>query len=248
MNRDNITWFDITDSTNNEALKAMDTAPDKSVWAAKFQTAGRGQRGNKWESTKGENLMFTILFKPTFLKPQEQFIVSQIVALGVKSYLKQKGVDAKIKWPNDIYVGDEKICGILIEHSIMGDSLSASIIGIGINLNQKLFLSDALNPTSLSILTGDTYNVEAELNEVLAEIFNYYDIISKCDMESRGKIEEEYHNSLYRLNQYFEFEDCNSATRFRAKIVGVDRYACMILEDTNGDKKSYAFKEVKYIL
>ncbi|MBQ7773428.1 MAG: biotin--[Bacteroidales bacterium] len=148
-----IKWYGTLDSTNSQARREAEESCEGSVWIADFQTAGRGQRGNRWESRKGENLTFSILFKPEFLPPHKQFLISQVCAVGIYRYLAGKGMPASIKWPNDIYIGNKKICGILIENSISGDKLSVSIAGIGLNLNQTQFASDAPNPTSLLIET-----------------------------------------------------------------------------------------------
>ncbi len=144
-----IKWFKSIDSTNLQAHRELPHAEEGTVWVADFQTAGRGQRGNSWESSKGENLLFTILLRPDFVPVADQFSISQITALAIVKYLESKGLQPKIKWPNDIYINDKKICGILIEHTLSGANLSASILGIGININQMVFESDAPNPTSL---------------------------------------------------------------------------------------------------
>lgn len=144
-----VNWLKVVDSTNSEAQRCRHDSPDFTVWAAEFQTAGRGQRGNTWESAVGENLTFSILFKPAKFLSTRQFELSEVVALGVVNYLSTKGIKAKIKWPNDIYVEDKKICGILIENTLSSDTLSVCIAGIGLNLNQRIFRSDAPNPTSV---------------------------------------------------------------------------------------------------
>ena len=125
-----IKWYQTLDSTNTQAAREMSQAPCGTVWIADFQTAGRGQRGNRWESAKCENLTFSILFKPTFLSPVQQFAISEVAAIGVCRYLCSKGLPAQIKWPNDIYIGNKKICGMLIEHSISGANLAGSIVFI----------------------------------------------------------------------------------------------------------------------
>lgn len=255
-----INWFDTTDSTNAQAFREIETAPEGSVWIADFQTAGRGQRGNKWESVKGKNLTFTTLFRPVFLPVSKQFSISQIVALGVCKYLKDKGVDAKIKWPNDIYIGDKKICGILIEHTICGDKLAGSIAGIGVNLNQMQFDSNAPNPTSLLLLTGKEveYDRKKELSALLSHIYTLYeDLRAGYEQEIR----EEYMAHVYRLNQYHYYieispdalvnmpvEQVDGGVLIEGRITGVDENACLILEHRDGTVKHYAFKEIRYIL
>ncbi|MBP6454521.1 MAG: biotin--[acetyl-CoA-carboxylase] ligase, partial [Bacteroidales bacterium] len=129
-----IIWLETIDSTNKEALRRSDDLTDFTILAAEYQSEGRGQKGTSWESAKGSNLTFSLVLKPDMIKAENQFIISQIAAVGVYEYLVSKGIDAKIKWPNDIYVGDKKIAGILIENFIEGDSLSESIVGVGLNL------------------------------------------------------------------------------------------------------------------
>ena len=129
------TWLDSVDSTNSYCMKlAQSGEPEGLVVASFFQKQGRGQRGNRWESESGKNLTFSLLLRPSFMKVEEQFDISKIVALAISDWLKSNNVDACIKWPNDIYVGDKKIAGILIENSFCSSTLDVSIIGIGLLL------------------------------------------------------------------------------------------------------------------
>ncbi len=171
-----ITWFTQIDSTNSEAHRNADTAPEGSVWAARFQTKGRGQYDRKWISTQGENLLATLLLRPTFLPTNEQALISKCTALGICDFLSLYGVDARIKWPNDIYSGTNKICGILIEHIISGNNFVASIIGFGININQTSF-DGAPNPTSLALETGKNHSPELLLPQVLQCIQKWYQLV-----------------------------------------------------------------------
>ena len=134
-------------STNTEAKKAGYRHGDAII--AREQTAGRGQRGNKWSSRAGENLTFSLVWEPTFLEAKRQFLLSEAVALALTDTLAKWDVRSKIKWTNDIYVGNKKICGILIEHDLEGMYLSRTIIGVGLNVNQAHFTSNAPNPISL---------------------------------------------------------------------------------------------------
>ncbi len=251
MNRNiKINWLEVVDSTNLEAARCMAESDNMTIWFAEFQTAGRGQRENKWESRKSENLTFSILFKPDNLLASRQFIVSQAVSLGVVDYLKIKGIDAKIKWPNDIYVGDRKICGMLIENSIASANLTASIVGIGLNLNQREFDTNLPNPTSV-ILEKMKQEDECALNlslrlelKLLLEsiLFNY--LVSEREPEF---IEEKYHSFLYRLGQESKFLE--DGVEIRAKVKGVNKNnACLILELGTGECKEYSFKEIQYII
>lgn len=252
-----INWYRTLDSTNSEAQRHLDLAPEGSVWAADFQTSGRGQRGNTWESARGENLMFTVLFRPEFLPAARQFLISQAAALGVCRYLCEKGLNACIKWPNDIYVGDKKICGMLIEHTWGGDKLSASIAGIGINLNQVKFDSDAPNPTSLLLEAGGSpRDRKQELQLVLERIFAYYEILRTAfdgphaaeGGDAVRELEAEYLGRLYRRGEWHRFKETPSGAEFTAKITGIDASACLVLEQENGTEKAYAFQEIRYIL
>lgn len=255
-----INWFATIDSTNTQALREIATAPEGSVWIADFQTAGRGQRGNAWESVRGKNLTFTLLLRPEFVLVTNQFELSQVVSLGVCRYLKEQGIDAKIKWPNDIYAGNKKICGMLIEHTWNGDKLAASIAGIGINLNQTEFASDAPNPISLLLLTQreKEYDRKVELNRVLSHIYTLYEELKNGYAE---EIQGEYLENLYRFNEFHRFveidpdvpadlpvEKMKSGREVTARIIGVNEQGCLLLEHQTGERKVYAFKEIKYLL
>lgn len=260
-----IKWYRTIDSTNTQAAREMDTAEEGSVWIADFQTAGRGQRGNKWESSEGENLTFTVLLRPEFLHPAQQFQISQVCALGVCRYLSDKGLPVKIKWPNDIYIADKKICGMLIENSVRGDKLAVSISGIGLNLNQKVFSSDAPNPTSLLLelpvpqeVNEGKYNRKEELSLLLGYIFTAYQELKDGFYP---QLNDEYVQNLYRLNSFHKFMEINpdaqvnmpvekiaGGKEITARIIGVDSYGCAVLELENGEQRSYPFKGIRYII
>ena len=171
-----IIWLQSVDSTNEEAKRHISDIDNLSVLSAWEQTAGRGQRGNTWTSAPGENLMFSIVLKfsdkPDFgagsaclphFPAREQFVLNEITSLSVVDFLSLHGISARIKWPNDIYVGSKKICGILIENSLRGSVVSSSIIGIGLNINQRNFNVNLPNPTSMVIEKGDTCHSETPL-------------------------------------------------------------------------------------
>ncbi len=243
-----IIWYDSIDSTNSEAIRQFERCDDFTVFAARFQSGGRGQKGTRWESETGKNLTFSVVIKPDSLKAKTQFIISQIVTVGLKRYLSSKGIDAKIKWPNDIYVGDKKICGILIESFLSGDIMSGSIIGIGLNVNQSIFVSDAPNPVSMSIIKGIDYNLEEELDLLVGYIDKLYRLYVKSPSGRESELKAEYLESLYRRDYFYKYEDLLSGEIFYAKITGIDANACLTLERQNGDSASYSFKEIRYIL
>ena len=162
-----ITWYDTIDSTNSEALRRLPELPSGTVLAAREQTAGRGQRGNTWFTEPGKNLTFSIVLKPSGLAAGEAHLLNYLASVTVAEFLEGYGVSCCIKWPNDIYVGRKKICGILVENSLSGGRVAASLIGIGININQKEFPQLA-NATSLSLATGREYVLEDCLKAFMA--------------------------------------------------------------------------------
>ena len=244
MFKDKIKWFNVIDSTNNEAYRNLSTSPHGTVWAARFQTAGRGQKGNKWESAAGENLMFSILLHPAFLPAEKQFVISEIVALSVCDLLESWEIEATIKWPNDVYVGDKKILGVLIEHFLSGTNLSASIVGIGLNLNQTHFRSDAPNPTSVVIETGQERSLEDALDTLLDCLSLRYE---QALHGAAREIEEAYCARLYRLHQWKRYLRTSNHTEFEGYITGVDKYGCLKVLLRNGREEVFAFKEIGYV-
>ena len=181
-----IMWFKSVDSTNEEARRRISEIDNLSVLSALEQTAGRGQRGNKWTSNAGENLMFSVVlkFSPEYsgLDARDQFVLNEIAALSVVDFLRSHGIHAQIKWPNDIYVGSRKICGILIENSLRGNRLSSSIIGIGLNINQRNFDVNLPNPTSMVLCRPDLncHSVSPECN---SDFSQYHSDSSQCHSE-----------------------------------------------------------------
>jgi len=252
---DSIRWFDTVDSTNTRLMNDKADLPDKTVYAARFQTAGRGQKGNRWESRAGENLTFSILLKPDAITAADQFILSQIVALGLTDYLAGEGVPATIKWPNDIYAGDRKICGTLIEPTLSDGRVAAAVAGIGLNLNQRAFDPSLPNPTSLTLQTGKAYDIKEELPKLLACIFSYYDKL--YSPYARNGFDAFYLEKLYRRGEWRFFEELpasdiptehRSGLRIEARILGIDTKARLLLEHRDGTLHAYGFKEIKYLL
>ncbi len=155
--------FESLPSTNSYAafLLKNEVIPEGAIVSAEYQTTGRGQGSNIWESENGKNLLISIILYPSIIYPASQFLISMALSLGICDFLKRFIPDCSIKWPNDIYVNDDKIAGILIENSIMGDKIESTIAGIGLNINQEKFLSDAPNPVSLSLITGKKYDLNS---------------------------------------------------------------------------------------
>ena len=240
-----IVHLDEVNSTNAyiQSLPKEEALPNGSLVWADFQTAGRGQIGNVWESAAGENLTFSMIFYPSFLKANNQFLISQIVALSVKQALDSYTDDISIKWPNDIYWKDKKICGMLIENDLAGQYIYSSIIGIGININQEKFCGGAPNPVSLSQIVGKKVDVEEVLRRFLEPIYGNY---LKLMNEETDEIRCQYLDSLYRKEGFFLYKDAEGD--FMAEFAGIEPTGHLLLRDKNGRMRRYEFKEVKFRL
>ena len=234
--------FDTTASTNDDARNEKYCEGDV-VWAD-FQTAGRGQRGHEWHSRKGENLTFSVVLEPTFVPIAEQFSVSEVVALALVDMLAEYSIDAKIKWTNDIYVGDRKLVGILIEHSLAPTSLRRTIVGVGINVNQTEFDASLPNPVSMAQLLGKELDAEAVLHCFIDHLQHNYELLRSGAKEELHDI---YNALLYRKNEYHTYA-LPSGEKFRAKIVGTAPSGALRLESEEGTAKDYLFKEVEFII
>ena len=245
MNKDNetpqILWLKETDSTNNHLRRLLDKEqlPEGSLVVTDFQTAGKGQVGNSWESEAGENLMFSILLYPDFIPANRQFLISQIASLSVKETLDAYTDFIQVKWPNDIYWKDRKICGMLIENDLSGQLLYCSIIGIGLNLNQSLFRSNAPNPISLTQITGKKYDREEVLNRFLRIFFQYYCLLLQ---EKEEEVRTAYMQALYHGEGYHRYRDGQG--QFEARIQAIEPTGHLILQLRDGEQRRYAFKEV----
>lgn len=234
-----------TNSTNNylQSLCSKQKVEELTVVVADFQTSGRGQRGNSWESDSGKNLLFSIVIFPEFLEARRQFLISQIISLAIKEELDTYTTDISIKWPNDIYWKEKKICGMLIENDLMGRNISQSIAGIGININQETFHSFAPNPVSLRQITGKEFDLFEILKNIVLRIQSYYSLLKKGNTES---IVCQYEMSLFRKEGMHRFKDTNG--EFLARIICVEPEGRLILEDEILNKRGYMFKEVEYLL
>ena len=226
--------IDETDSTNRW-LKEHPSEQDTVVWTD-FQTAGRGCGTNSWESERGKNLLFSMLCHPTDIAANRQFRLSMAVSLAICEALGQFIGDVSIKWPNDIYWRDGKICGILIEHTLKGNMIKESIIGVGLNVNQRTFHSDAPNPVSLWQITEQETDCEQLLR----------DILDKFTKRVGQELKPEYMSMLYRRLGYHPYADGKGA--FMAEIDDVEDDGHLLLRDEAGLMRRYAFKEVQFII
>ncbi|MDE6768514.1 MAG: biotin--[acetyl-CoA-carboxylase] ligase [Muribaculaceae bacterium] len=233
-----------TASTNTWVTANRDSLPMPSLVFARRQTAGRGQRGNSWESEPDKNLCCSIFLRPEGVEPRSQFTVSEAVALAVVDLLAHYGVEAKVKWPNDIYVGDRKICGILIENAITPREILHTIAGIGVNLNQERFISDAPNPVSLTQLTGREYDIP----EAAALLADSVERRLEMAMDEPEPLHKEFMTKMWRGDGgRYPFLDRLRGERIEASIAGVAPDGILTL-DLGNEQRSYAFKEIEFLL
>ncbi len=207
-----------------------------------YQTSGRGQGTNTWESQRGKNLLFSLRVSPTHILANQQFILSIVGALAVKSALSTYATGFSVKWPNDIYYGDNKISGTLIETTISGRYVSDFIFGIGININQLSFHS-APNPISLCHIVRR----EVARQEVLEKILSHFDhFYSQATSADHTTLINTYHQCLYRLGSFYPYEDIDG--RFYAKILRVLANGHLLLETQDGLTREYEFRQLKFVL
>jgi len=214
--------------------------PEGFVVQTDFQTAGKGQVGNSWESEAGRNLLFSMVLYPQRVTVDNQFLLSQLVSLGIKEALDEYTDGITVKWPNDIYWNDKKLVGILIENSLQGTKIKSSVIGIGLNVNQKVFVSNAPNPVSLLRITGKRQNRKLLLTKIRQNIQKLYTELSVT------KIRAEYAEALYRKDGFYAYR-ANDET-FQAKIISVHPDGQLELETEAGERKEFYFKEVSFVL
>ena len=236
--------LDEIDSTNNYTSKllANSNVIEGTVVVAKAQSSGRGQLSNQWESEYGKNILASFVFYPKFLPVQQQFLLSKVIALGVRDLLTLFVDKVKVKWPNDIYIDNKKVAGILIENSIMGHTLESSIAGVGININQTVFLSDAPNPVSLIYSLKKELDCD-ELLLVLCEcIDKWYSLLSQGNVKM---INENYHDSLYQRGIVSTYRDKNG--EYEGMIEGVNAIGQLQIKPLSAPLKTYHFKEVEFL-
>ncbi len=244
----NFLLLEEVDSTNSYVAVHADELEDMTMVIADSQTAGRGQRGNSWESEQGKNLTFTLLYKPKGIAPCEQFAISEAAALAVADFLADAGVAAQVKWPNDMYVDDRKISGILIEHALMGRNICHSRIGIGLNVNQREFRSDAPNPVSMVQLLG----WETDISRVAAGVGAHLErrLRSAETPDGRAALHTEFKRRLWRGDKCpHPFRRRDTGETFEGIITDVSAEGPVVIFDTaTGQNVSFMFKEVEFVL
>lgn len=249
ISRINLPTVDSTNTFVREMLSeegtgqvmSASTLPGFTLVVADDQTRGRGQQGNSWETERGMNLTFSLLCHPQFVKPSHQFLLSQCMAVAIREALARRVDGVTVKWPNDIYVGDRKISGTLIECDLLGKSISNCIIGVGINVNQTVFRSDAPNPTSLKLLTGTVHDREAVLADVLEGFQTLYALVREGGEET---VRSRYMQHLYRREGFHRYRDVRG--EFMAEIADVEPTGHLRLRFDTGQTVRYELKEVTF--
>ncbi len=234
-----------TTSTNDylKKLSKEKDLPSGFVVYTDFQTKGKGQIGNGWKSEKGKNLLFSCYVKPSNLHIKDYFVITEIVTISIKEILEQYVDNISIKWPNDIYWKNKKIGGILIENSLYKDKIISTVIGIGLNINQKVFDKDLPNPISLFNITSKDYN-RLDIMELIVQ-----KIVTLFKTFDRKILHKNYLESLFRINEQHFFYNPKNNQRFLATIITVNHSGELVLQSQGETKpKEYYFKEVEYIL
>jgi BirA family transcriptional regulator, biotin operon repressor / biotin---[acetyl-CoA-carboxylase] ligase len=233
-------------STNRESFRLMENRylEEGTIIITPNQTAGRGQGDATWESEPGSNLTFSVILRPDFLEVSRQFLLTKVVALALHEVVSHLVDPHKvyIKWPNDIYIGNGKVAGILIENRIMGSRFEVVVAGIGLNVNQRMFHSDAPNPVSIGQITQRHHETDAILRGICHALDQRY---SQLREGHTKKLEQDYLQCLLGINQFRDFE--KDGRRFRAAITGVSDYGKLILALESGEMQEYDMKEISFL-
>ena len=239
-------------ASNKKRVLTDKRAEEIQLVTTDYQTHGHGQVNTVWESARGENLLFSFLFRPEHITAGEQFFLSEITCLAVAHTLDTYTEGISVKWPNDIYHHDRKICGMLLRHTLSGAQISATLVGIGLNLNQKQFVGDAPNPVSLRQIIGQPVDRE----EVLCRFAHHFDRLLRAvtppdpdeRLAQRQRLHREYLRRLYHRDGAHDYVDVASGETFSAHIVDVAPTGRLTLRTTDGRLRHYHFKEVRFVV
>ena len=233
-------------STNDYALQllAKSNPAEGTVVSTPHQTAGKGQRGSQWITEAGENITLSVILRPTFLSAHVQFQLNQAMSLAACRMLESRvDGEVKIKWPNDLYIGDKKVGGILIQNAISGQHLRSSVVGIGINVNQKTFPTNLPNPTSLLMECGAQLPLQPLIADLLQQVEAEY---LKLKSGKIVPLQSAYLDKLYRLGEFHDFEKKDGST-FHGKIIGVDEAGRLCIFD-GMQEHHFNLKEIRFVI
>lgn len=231
-------------STNTEAsmLLRRGEPEEGTVILADYQSTGKGQATNTWHSVKGKNLLFSVILYPHSVSPSDQFLLSMAISLGICDFLDRHSSGARIKWPNDVYLGNKKIAGILIENSIIGSEIESSVAGIGLNINQDDFPSSVPHPVSLKMATGKEYSITECMKELLHDLDCRYRHLLYDD---RDILRQDYLARLYRLREWTDFKTAGKV--FTGRITDVPVSGQIRIEEKDGTVREFSFREFTYL-
>jgi BirA family transcriptional regulator, biotin operon repressor / biotin---[acetyl-CoA-carboxylase] ligase len=242
----NLIIRDIIDSTNSlaSALLIESRLPEGTAILAKEQSAGRGQQGTTWESEYGKNLLATFIFYPAFLSPKNIFFLNMTFSLALYDLASSMlGEGVSVKWPNDLYYKNKKLAGLLIENSIRNNEFNYSIVGIGMNINQGTFSTNAANPTSLKIELKEEQKLEHVFNLLCECIEARYLQLKSSKHEI---LKREYLQVLYQFNSEAKYKV--DGRTISGKIVDVQDDGKLVVENVDGKITSYGFKEISFVI
>jgi BirA family biotin operon repressor/biotin-[acetyl-CoA-carboxylase] ligase len=239
-------FYDVVDSTNDiakELIRCKSNTNGMTIQAG-HQLKGRGRKNNVWESNPNENLLFSIIITPQSIHPSRQFLINKLVAVTLRDFLQTHISDAavNIKWPNDIYVEGKKIAGILIEHIITGASITHSIIGIGVNINQTDFNPLLPCPTSLKNETGQHHDIKKLCVDYSGAFLRAFDSLTA---ENEPALTATYTKHLFQLREKHNYLIDSKPTT--ATIIGIDASGCLLMEMPSGNVETFELNRVTYL-
>ena len=232
-------------NSTNDHLRELHKAaklPEGTVILADFQHKGKGRGENSWYSGNGMNILMSILLFPK-IKTEQFFFLTEMVSLALIEMLSEINIKAKIKWPNDIYVGDKKIGGILIENTLTSDIIESSIIGVGLNVNEEKFPDDLPNPVSIKNISGKDHNREVLTDSLLEKLSDHFNSLLAGQTDS---MHTKYNTHLFRKKQLSKFSI--NGIQFEATIYLVQKDGMIVLETTDGEQKQFAFGELEMLI
>ena len=246
--------FEVLESTNAAVIRALNAGEaigNGAVFISNAQTAGRGQGTNQWHASPGANLTLSMAAFPDHLAVDRLFALNQLSALAVgetaKHFLPNHlATEVRLKWPNDVYVGKQKIAGILVQNGLRGSAVSWSVIGIGLNVNEKNFPESLQqSATSLALLANQTFDLEEVLAFLLERLAANYELLRPTLLRELG---QRYHQELYRLNVPASYQLTESGENFFAVLRGVNEAGQLRLELAEGGERAFALREVRFVV
>jgi BirA family transcriptional regulator, biotin operon repressor / biotin---[acetyl-CoA-carboxylase] ligase len=237
----NLVYVPVCHSTNTLATDLCNKTPllEGTLVITDHQQAGKGQRGNRWQAEPNLNFTFSLILKPTFLAISNQFILNQCISLGIADFINELlSQEVKIKWPNDILIQEKKVCGILIENTLNGEQIQQSVIGIGLNVNQKQF--ESRQATSLALISKRDYLLAAILDRLLEYLEVRYLQLKRGEFEA---IQTDYLSRLFRINVAHQYQA--GLTQFEGTITGVDGRGRLKIK--TDEERVFDVKEVTFI-